>query len=109
MKDRSRQLELPLTSPPRLRVIQGEGQRRDEPLHDRDAVARVLIEAGADLLLRRISPERAQEIEERVDEVLTLFDRADRSPTALALLKVKLDALEVLVRETRASRRRRAR
>ncbi|MBX7099826.1 MAG: hypothetical protein K1X89_19070 [Myxococcaceae bacterium] len=107
MKDDSRQLELTLR--PRLRVIQGEGQRKDEPLESRDAVARVLMETGADLLLRRISPERAQEVEERVDEVLRLFDRADKHPAALADLKLKLDELELLVRETRAARRRRAR
>ena len=49
-----------------LRVIRGEGQRREEPLASRDAVARVLMEAGADMLLRRITPARAEEIERKL-------------------------------------------
>ena len=44
----SRQLDLHLKAPaPKLRVIQGLGQRQQEPLLSRDAVARVLMEAGA--------------------------------------------------------------
>jgi hypothetical protein len=102
-----RQLQLPL--PPRLKVIAGLGQRADEPLQSRDAVARVLMEAGADLLLRRISDERAEEIEHRVDEILELFDRVDRHPLFMPVLQRKLDELEVLMRETRDKRVRRAR
>lgn len=109
MKNDTRQLPLPLTSPPKLRVIQGEGQRKHEPLTNRDAVARVLIEAGADMLLRRISPERAQVIEELVDEVLELFDRVDRDAGALSVLQPKLDELEALVSETRQTRKRQIR
>lgn len=102
MKKRDeRQLELPLASKPKLTVIKGEGQRRYEPLQSRDAVARVLIEAGADLLLRRISCERAEEIEERVDEILSLFDRVDKRPALMETLQAKLDELEQLMRETR--------
>jgi len=70
-----RQLEFPLGEAPKLRVIQGLGQKQQEPLASRDAVTRVLIEAGADLLLRRISSERAEAIEREVDEILELFDR----------------------------------
>jgi hypothetical protein len=105
-----RQLSLPLQSTPRLKVIQGLGQRRQEPLASRDAVARVLIEAGADLLLRRISPERAEVIEGQVDEILRLFDLVDRTPLLLPVLQRKLDELEALMqdtRERRAQRRRR--
>lgn len=101
MKNDDRQLELPLQSTPKLRVINGLGQRQHEPLANRDAVARVLIEAGADLLLRRISHERAEVIERSVDEILSLFDRVDANPIMMPVLKRKLDELEVLVRETR--------
>ncbi|MFP2909814.1 hypothetical protein ACLESD_33165 [Pyxidicoccus sp. 3LFB2] len=79
---------------PGLRVIRGEGQRREEPLACRNAVARVLMEAGADLLLRRISPARAAEIERKVDRVLDLFDRVDVAPVLMPVLKRHLDELE---------------
>ncbi|MDX2012789.1 MAG: hypothetical protein SFW67_21500 [Myxococcaceae bacterium] len=101
MKKDDRQLDLPLSERPKLRVINGLGQKQHEALADRDAVARVLIEAGADLLLRRISSERAEAIERDVDEVLSLFDKVDRNPLLMPVLKKKLDALEQLVRETR--------
>jgi len=108
MKRDDRQLELPLEkapqSQPRLKVIAGLGQKQQEPLASRDAVARVLIEAGADLLLRRISAERAEAIEKEVDEVLSLFDRVDRDKSLLPELKRRLDELEALVRETRERR-----
>lgn len=96
------QLELPLS--PRLKVIKGLGQREQEPLGSRDAVARVLMEAGADLLLRRISADRAEAIEERVNEILDLFDRVDRHPLFMPVLQRKLDELEGLMRETRERR-----
>ncbi|WP_224245150.1 hypothetical protein [Hyalangium gracile] len=90
---------------PGLRVIRGEGQRRpDEALTSRDAVARVLMEAGADLLLRRISPARAEEIERQVDRALELFDRVDDNPLVMPVLRRHLDALEALMRETRERR-----
>jgi hypothetical protein len=96
------------TSPPApkpiLRVIQGEGRRAPEPLTNRDAVIRVLVEAGADLLLRRISPERAGEIESNVDEILRLFDHVDRSPALMPVLRKQLDALQTLMTETREIR-----
>ena len=102
------QLELPLAAP-KLRVIQGLGQKKPDPLTSRDAVARVLIEAGADLLLRRISPARAEAIETEVEEILALFDRVDREPAKLAELSKRLDELEALMRETRERRVHRAR
>ena len=92
---------------PGLRVIQGGGQRVQEPLASRDAVVRVLVEAGADLLLRRISPERAEYIERQVDEILVLFDRVDAAPILMPVLRRKLDELEALMTETRSSRARR--
>ena len=59
-----RQLQLPLGEGPKLRVIQGLGQKKpNEKLVSRNAVARVLMGAGADLLLKRISSERAEVIE----------------------------------------------
>ena len=113
------QLELPLTSrrarpeapepalkPTFLRVIQGGGERTHEPLTSRDAVVRVLVEAGADLLLRRISPERAQAIETEVNEILDLFDRVDATPGLMPVLRRRLDELEALMGETRDRRRR---
>ncbi len=108
----SQQPKQPMPSDPRavrsgagLRVIRGEGQRRpDEPLTSRNAVARVLMEAGADMLLRRISPERAGEIERRVDRVLDLFDRVDANPILMPVLRRHLDELEALMRETREKR-----
>jgi hypothetical protein len=100
-----RQLQLPLA--PKLRVIEGLGQRQAEPLASRDAVARVLIGAGADLLLRRISSERAEEIEAHVEEILTLFDKVDRTPILMPVLSKKLEVLEGLVRESREKRVRR--
>lgn len=100
-RDDDRQLSLPLAGSPRLRVIQGLGQKSTESLGSRDAVARVLIEAGADLLLRRISADRAEAIERDVDEILNLFDLVDRSPVLMSVLQKKLDALESLMRDTR--------
>ncbi|HEX8819674.1 MAG TPA: hypothetical protein VF794_07130 [Archangium sp.] len=91
--------------PSGLRVINGGGQRRqDEPLVSRDAVARALMEAGVDLLLRRISPARAAEIEVKVDRVLDLFDRVDAAPVLMPVLRKHLDELEALMRETREVR-----
>ncbi len=95
-------------SPPKLRLIQGLGQKQQEPLASRDAVARVLMEAGADLLLRRISSERAEEIEAQVDEILDLFDRVDGNRLLFPVLQRKLDELELLMRDTRQKRVRRA-
>ncbi len=102
-----RQLDLPLA--PKLRVISGLGQKQHEPLASRNAVARVLIEAGADMLLRRISPERAEFIEQQVDEILALFDKVDRAPMLQPVLAKKLDELEDLVRDTREKRAKRRR
>lgn len=101
-----RQLEFSLNAAPKLRVIQGLGQKKQEALASRDAVARVLIEAGADMLLRRISPERAELIEHEVDEILRLFDLVDDNRLLFPVLQRKLEALETLMRETREKRRR---
>ncbi|MCI0574172.1 MAG: hypothetical protein L0Y66_25860 [Myxococcaceae bacterium] len=87
-----------------LRLIRGEGPRPPEPLTSRNAVARALMEAGADLLLRRISPERAEEIERHVDEVLTLFDRVETEPLLMHVLERRLGVLEALMRESRQAR-----
>lgn len=116
MKRDERQLELFTLDPqpaerpaPKLKVIRGLGQKQDEPLASRDAVARVLVEAGADLLLRRISSDRAEAIEQAVEEILTLFDRVDAQPLLMPVLQRKLDELEAFMRDTRATRRTRAR
>ncbi|MGQ0505442.1 MAG: hypothetical protein ACT4TC_08975 [Myxococcaceae bacterium] len=89
---------------PGLRVIQGGGQRVLEPLDNRNAVVRVLVEAGADLLLKRISPLRAEEIERNVNKVLGLFDKVDATPALMPVLRRELDDLEALMAETRALR-----
>ena len=96
----------PAPKPTFLRVIDGGGKRTQEPLSSRDAVIRVLVESGADLLLRRISPERAQVIEGDVNEILDLFDRVDATPALMPVLKRRLDELEALMTETRDVRRR---
>lgn len=105
----SRQLEFSFDAPraeprprPKLRVIQGGGQRQREKLASRDAVVRVLLEAGADLLLRRISSVRAEEIERQVESILSLFDRVDRDPRRMPELQRRLEDLEALMTETRA-------
>jgi hypothetical protein len=89
---------------PGLRVIRGGGTKAQEKLGSRDAVVRVLVEAGADLLLRRITPERAEHIERSVSRILDLFDRVDATPSLMPALQHQLDELEALMRETRASR-----
>ena len=87
----------------RLRVINGGGRRSREALDSRDAVIRVLVETGADMLLRRISVERAEEIQENVDGILELFDRVDRVPELMPVLQRRLDDLESLMRDSRQS------
>ncbi len=96
------QLSLPLSPP--LRVIEGGGQRKRERLVSRDAVVRALVETGADMLLRRISVERAEEIQESIDRILGLFDRVDETPALMPVLGRQLADLEALMTETRAAR-----
>jgi hypothetical protein len=91
---------------PSIRILPGQGQKRPEPLTSREAVIRVLIGAGADLLLRRISSQRAEEIRLRVDQLLSLFDRVDCSPQLLPALRRRLDELEAFMRETPSIRTR---
>ena len=102
-----REARAPVREKPRLRLVKGGGERKQEKLGSRDAVARVLMEAGADLLLRRISSARAEEIERRVDHILSLFDRVDRDPAQMPKLSAALEELEALMTETRAVRARR--
>ncbi|HCF58679.1 MAG TPA: hypothetical protein DFS52_11890 [Myxococcales bacterium] len=82
-----------------MRLIRGEGQARDETLHTRDDVARLLVSSAADMLLRRISTERAHEIEMRVERIMRLFDKVGREPIARPLLRRELDELERIWRE----------
>jgi hypothetical protein len=97
------------SEPRKLRLIRGLGQKKQEPLVSRDAVARALIEAGADLLLRRISSDRAEEIERLVDEALHLFDLVEANRLLVPVLARKLDELEVLMSEAREQRQTRRR
>ncbi len=88
-----------------LRVIQGGGQKAPpERIDNRNAVVRVLVETGADLLLRRISSVRAEAIERDVNRILRLFDRVDASPELMPVLRRELDGLEALMAQTRAQR-----
>lgn len=94
----------PSTGRPGLRVIQGGGARTYEKLASRDAVVRVLIEAGADLLLRRISSDRAEFIERSVNKVLDLFDKVDANAALMPVLQRHLDELESFMQDTRTGR-----
>ncbi len=94
----------PAPAPRGLTLIQGGGARVHEKLDSRDAVVRVLVETGADMLLKRISVERAEEIQENVDRIMELFDQVDKSPELMPELHRKLDDLEALMSETRATR-----
>jgi hypothetical protein len=89
------------TPRPKLALIRGEGARRPEPIGSRNAAVRALVEVGADLLLKRITAERAEEIQKRIDRVLYLFDQVDSTPGALPELRRELDLLEMMMRETR--------
>jgi hypothetical protein len=86
---------------PKLALIRGDGAARPESIRSRHAAIRVLVEVGADLLLKRITQARAEEIQRRIDRVLYLFDRVDSFPEALPELRRELDQLEILMRETR--------
>ena len=122
-----RQLELPLTgrveqaepmqaersvpreappAPRSLRLIQGEGKARNEKLKSRDDLARVLVGAAGDMLLKRISAPRANEITRRVEKLLALFDRVDDEPMLEPVLRRELDVLEDLLRDSRAKAKR---
>jgi hypothetical protein len=84
---------------PCLRLIRGEGQKREESLKSRDDVARLMVGTALDLLRRSISPDRAHEIQRRADRIFRLFERLPDDPVAAALLKRELDDLEALTRE----------
>ncbi len=93
-----RQLSLPLGQPA-LRLLKGGAQAREQRLTSRDDVTRLLLRSAADLLLRRISPARANAIQKKVDRVLTLFDASAVNPSAAKLLRAELDSLERMARE----------
>ncbi len=88
---------MPAHSSPRLKVISGLGQKKAEPLDNRDAVARLLAQTGAALLLKHVSPERAETINDLVEEVLVLFERVETEPMFVKVLERKLGELESLV------------
>jgi len=56
-------------------------------------------------LLKRISTERAHEIQVRVDRINRLFDRLGGDPIAMSLLRRELDDLEAIQREGEKKRR----
>lgn len=88
-----------------FRVIKGEGQKREETLHSRDDVVRLLVGTACDVMLKRISPDRAHEIQRRVDRIMRLFDRVPADPVATALLRRELDDLEGVYRDGQDRRR----
>ncbi|MBS2030771.1 MAG: hypothetical protein JST54_22895 [Deltaproteobacteria bacterium] len=89
-----------------MRLIQGEGKGRQEKLRSRDDLARVLVGAAGDMLLKRISAPRANEITKRVEKLLALFDRVDREPMLEPVLRRELDVLEELLRDSKAKAKR---
>ncbi len=96
----------PVTAPPSsrkaFRVVRGEGQKRDETLYSRDDVARLLVASAANMMLQRMSTERAHEIQARVDRVMHLFDLVERDPLAARLLRHELDELEQVWKKANA-------
>jgi len=88
-----------------LRVIEGGRQRRKETLETRNDVARLLVAAAADMLLHRITSDRAHEIQVRVERVQRLFERCQGDPILLPILRRELDELEALWRESQDKRR----
>lgn len=112
-KKKGRQLELPIDAPrsppgPRpvaapaqrsFRVIKGEGKKRSETLKTRDEVVRLLCAAAADVMLHRLTPDRGNEIQKRVDKIMRLFDRPADDLVARELLRRELDELEKVYRE----------
>jgi hypothetical protein len=95
---------MPAHSSPRLKVISGLGQKQTEPLTSRDAVARLLAQTGAALLLKHVSPERAETINDLVDEVLLLFERVETEPMFIKVLERKLNELESLAEAPKRTR-----
>lgn len=89
----------PSTSRKVFRVIRGEGRKRDETLRSRDDVARLLVASAANMMLQRMSTERAHEIQARVDRVMHLFDLVERDPLAARFLRHELDELEKVWKE----------
>jgi hypothetical protein len=92
-------------APRQLRLLKGEGRGRDATLRSRDDLARVLVGAAGDMLLKRISAPRAHEIQAQVERLLALFDRVDREPLLEPVLRRELDGLEALLRESKPKRR----
>ncbi len=62
-----------------LRLMRGGAASSEKPLvlRTREDVVGVLVSAAADLLLRRISPVRAHEIEKRACRILRMFGEAE--------------------------------
>lgn len=105
-KEEKRNVVRAPAAPFQLRVIEGEGRGRSTRLESRDDLARVLVGAAGDMLLKRISAPRGHEIQKRVDRLLALFDRVDREPLLERVLRRELDALEELLRESKPKPRR---
>jgi hypothetical protein len=91
-----------------LRVIQGGGQKKTERPSSRDAVIRVLVSTGADLLLRRISSQRAEAIQRHVDLVLEAFDLVDRDASEMPILESRLNELQDLMSHAESQKRQRS-
>ena len=62
-------------APPKLTVVKGGGKRAALCLKTPHDVARLMASAAAEMMLRRISPLRAHEIQQRGVRALSLFER----------------------------------
>jgi len=102
--ERGRALREAASEPRTFKVIRGEGQKRAETLHSKDDVVRLMVGTACDVLLKRVSPDRAHEIQRRVDRIMRLFERVPADPVAVALLRRELDDLESLYREGQQKR-----
>ncbi|MFN0063502.1 MAG: hypothetical protein ACKVPX_13420 [Myxococcaceae bacterium] len=89
-----------------FRVISGGGEGRSkERLDNPDAVVRALLESGVDLLLRKITPERAREVERAVGRIMKLFDEVREQPRLRLRLAKEIEGLERLMQESRNRKR----
>lgn len=98
-------------APPKLRVIRGgdDWESSFEPITSRDAAIRCLVEAGADLLLRRITVELAERVEKAVDTVIALEDRpATNDPVWISARATAYNTLRLAMRTARVEKRRKA-
>ena len=87
---------------PKFRVIAGGNQRRERELTCRGDVVRLLAAAAAEMMLRKISPLRAHEIQRRAVKIMILFEKKASSENDAELSRIlsrELRQLETIWRE----------